>query len=236
MAASETEEETEVGRGMEKSLSCVVESRTVTEEGPSFFSVDPSDVTIPPGESISVVIAVKERESYQELQAAINDLFFIVRDDRLARVPGKKVAVSLLTQSRPIVSTRSGLEIDTSSIANNNIVSHSRLQDDLPVLILRVTNFSLQCDALLLVSYPISLLQGCTPIALRDEDQPTGGGQRYEIIVGQKHVGSGDVTWELTLENSSANAPRNQQTPIVEYKIYAVTGNEAWLVIGFYLP
>ena len=133
---------------MEKSLSCVVESRTVADEGPSFFSLDPSDVTIPPGKSISVVIAVKERESYQELQAAINDLFFIVRDVRLARVPGKKVAVSLLTQSKPIVSTRSGLEIDTSSIANNNIVSHSRMEEDLPVLILRVRKIFLP------LSYP----------------------------------------------------------------------------------
>jgi hypothetical protein len=44
--------------------------------------------------------------------------------------------------------------------------------------------------------------------------------------VGVKDVGSGEVTWELTLENASSNDSR----ALIEYKIYTITGNEPWLV------
>jgi hypothetical protein len=111
-----------------------------------FLCIEPQQtiISIPPGESFRVNVSVKPREKnfFSGMQGYINEIFLLVRDVRLARVQGKKVAISLLTKSEPVVSTRSGLEIDTSSILSPT-TEHTRTtprqkQDDLPVLILRV--------------------------------------------------------------------------------------------------
>ena len=117
------------------------EVEIVEEETDKFFLVSPATLTIPPGETQQVTITVKERENlFHDLQSSINDIFLLVKDVRLAKIPGKKVAVSLLTRSEPVVSTRSGLEIDTSSLVTERSppLDGNRMLDDLPVLVLRV--------------------------------------------------------------------------------------------------